>query len=98
MIRSQLIAKIASRFPTLASKDTEAAVAVILTAISEELATDGGRVEIRGFGTFTANYRPPRTGRNPRSGASVPVPAKYVPHFKPGRPLRERIAAADVGA
>jgi integration host factor subunit beta len=51
----------------------------------------GQRIEIRGFGSFQINYRPPRTGRNPKSGEKVPVPEKFVPHFKPGRELRKRV-------
>jgi len=95
MVRSELVALLASRFPSLTVKDAEAVVSVLLTAIAERLA-DGndGRIEIRGFGTFTANRRPPRIGRNPATGTPVPVAAKYVPHFKPGRDLRTRVAAA----
>ena len=58
--------------------------------MTEALAT-GGRVEIRGFGSFSLNYRPPRVGRNPKSGERVPVPAKFVPHFKAGKELRSRV-------
>jgi len=98
MVRSELVALLASRFPSLTVKDAEAVVSVILTAIAERLA-DGndGRIEIRGFGTFTANRRPPRIGRNPATGVAVSVPAKRVPHFKPGRDLRTRVAAAAQG-
>ena len=63
---------------------------VILDALTDSLA-QGDRIEIRGFGSFTLNYRPPRLGRNPKSGEKVQVPAKYVPHFKPGKELRERV-------
>lgn len=94
MVRSEFVALLASRFPALTAKDVAVSVSIILTAISEKLATVGGRAEIRGFGSFTANYRPPKLGRNPRTGVSVPVPAKYVPHFKPGRELRARVATA----
>ena len=98
MTRSELVALLASRFPALTVKDAEAVVSVILTAMAERLADgNGGRVEIRGFGTFTANRRPPRIGRNPATGTSVPVAAKYVPHFKPGRELRTRVAATAKG-
>jgi len=97
MTRSQLIAQLASRFPALTVKDAEAVVSVILTAIAEKLATVNGRVEIRGFGTFTANYRAPRIGRNPATAVAVSVPAKYTPHFKPGRELRDRVAASAKG-
>ena len=89
MTRSDLIAKLAERYPQL-SRDAELTVKVILDAMSAALAR-GGRIEIRGFGSFALNYRPPRTGRNPKSGEKVQVPAKYVPHFKAGKELRERV-------
>ena len=88
MTRAELIARLASRFPTLLARDSEIAVKVILDAIGDSLA-HGGRVEIRGFGSFGLNFRPPRRGRNPKSGESVSVPAKYVPHFKAGKEMRE---------
>jgi integration host factor subunit beta len=66
---------------------------MILDAMSETLAK-GDRIEIRGFGSFSLNYRPPRVGRNPKSGVKVEVPAKYVPHFKAGKELRERVDQA----
>ena len=53
---------------------------------------EGERIEIRGFGSFSLHYRPPRTGRNPKTGAAVALPGKYVPHFKPGKELRERVS------
>ena len=90
MTRSDLIAALGSRFRHLVEKDAEISVKVILDAISQSL-TNGDRVEIRGFGSFDLNYRPPRTGRNPKSGEKVAVPAKYVPHFKAGKELRERV-------
>ena len=90
MTRSDLIAKLAERYPQLVAKDAELAVKVILDAMAGTLAK-GGRIEIRGFGSFALNYRPPRTGRNPKSGDKVQVPAKYVPHFKAGKELRERV-------
>ena len=90
MTRSDLIAKLAERYPQLLAKDAELAVKVILDSMAENLAR-GGRIEIRGFGSFSLNYRPPRTGRNPKSGEKVQVPAKYVPHFKAGKELRERV-------
>ncbi len=90
MTRSDLIAKLAERYPQLLSKDAELAVKVILDTMSGILAR-GGRIEIRGFGSFSLNYRPPRTGRNPKSGDKVQVPAKHVPHFKAGKELRERV-------
>lgn len=93
MTRSDLIAALASRFRHLVEKDGEISVKVICNAISQSLA-NGDRVEIRGFGSFGLNYRPPRTGRNPKSGEKVKVPAKYVPHFKAGKKLRERVEAS----
>ncbi len=90
MIRSDLIAKLAELHPKLLAKDAELAVKVILDSLSSSLAR-GGRVEIRGFGSFALNYRPPRQGRNPKTGDKVKVPAKYVPHFKAGKELRERV-------
>ena len=90
MTRSELIAALASRFPSLTSKDAEIAIKEILDAIGHAL-THGDRVEIRGFGSFGLNYRPPRTGRNPKSGEAVRVPGKYVPHFKAGKEMRERV-------
>jgi integration host factor subunit beta len=90
MTRSDLIAKLAEQFPQLLAKDAELAVKVILDAMGGTLVR-GGRIEIRGFGSFALNYRPPRTGRNPKSGDKVQVPAKHVPHFKAGKELRERV-------
>ena len=90
MTRSDLIAALASRFRHLVEKDAEISVKVILDAISQSLA-NGDRVEIRGFGSFDLNYRPPRTGRNPKTGEKVQVVAKRVPHFKAGKAMRERI-------
>ena len=89
MTRSDLIDRLAELHPQLLSKDAELAVKVILEALSAALSR-GGRVEIRGFGSFGLNYRPPRQGRNPKTGEKVKVPAKYVPHFKAGKELRER--------
>lgn len=90
MTRSDLIAKLAARYPQLLAKDAELSVKVILDSMTENLA-QGGRIEIRGFGSFALNYRPPRLGRNPKSGDKVQVPPKYVPHFKAGKELRERV-------
>jgi len=90
MTKSELIAKLASRYPQLVVKDAELAVKAILDAMAQGLAT-GQRIEIRGFGSFDLNYRPPRVGRNPKSGDKVQVPEKYVPHFKAGKELRERV-------
>ncbi len=90
MTKSELIAKLAERFPQLVAKDADFAVKMILDAMSEALVR-GDRIEIRGFGSFALNYRPPRVGRNPKSGDKVSVPAKWVPHFKAGKELRERV-------
>ena len=84
MTKSELIAKLAARYPQLVAKDAELAVKMILDAMGKSL-SQGQRIEIRGFGSFGLNYRPPRTGRNPKSGERVQVPAKYVPHFKAGK-------------
>ena len=93
MTKSDLIAKLADRFPQLVAKDADFAVKMILDAMSEALAK-GDRIEIRGFGSFSLNYRPPRVGRNPKSGDKVSVPEKWVPHFKAGKELRERVDSA----
>ena len=90
MTKSELIARLAARFPQLIAKDADFAVKMILDAMSEALVR-GDRIEIRGFGSFALNYRPPRTGRNPKSGEKVSVPSKWVPHFKAGKELRERV-------
>ncbi|MBU3697998.1 integration host factor subunit beta [Dechloromonas sp.] len=90
MTKSELIARLAERFPQLVAKDADFAVKMMLDAMSEALVR-GDRIEIRGFGSFALNYRPPRVGRNPKSGEKVSVPAKWVPHFKAGKELRERV-------
>jgi integration host factor subunit beta len=90
MTKSELIARLAERFPQLVAKDADYAVKMLLDAMTDALA-QGDRIEIRGFGSFALNYRPPRTGRNPKSGEKVQVPEKHVPHFKAGKELRERV-------
>ncbi len=90
MTRSSLVARLSERFPHLMARDTELAVRLILDAIGDALA-ESSRVEVRGFGSFALSYRPPRVGRNPKSGDQVVVPAKHVPHFKAGKELRERV-------
>ncbi len=90
MTKSELIVRLAERFPQLAVKDADFAVKMILDAMTDALAR-GDRIEIRGFGSFALNYRPPRIGRNPKSGDKVQVPEKHVPHFKAGKELRERV-------
>lgn len=90
MTKSELIARLAARFPQLVTKDAELSVKTIIEAMTNSLSA-GQRIEIRGFGSFDLNYRPPRVGRNPKSGERVEVPAKYVPHFKAGKEMRERV-------
>ncbi|QMW21880.1 integration host factor subunit beta [Sandaracinobacteroides saxicola] len=90
MIRSELVQKVADANPHLGLKDAERIVATILDSISDTLAS-GGRVELRGFGAFSTRARDARTGRNPRTGVAVRVDAKRVPHFKPGKELREKL-------
>lgn len=90
MTKSELIARLAARFPQLVTKDAELSVKTIIDAMTNSLSA-GQRIEIRGFGSFDLNYRPPRTGRNPKSGERVQVPEKYVPHFKAGKEMRERV-------
>ena len=92
MTRSELIDRLAAWQPELTVKDAELAVKAILDALSSAL-SQGERIEIRGFGSFSLNHRLPRQGRNPRTGKIVPVPAKRLPHFKAGKDLRERVSA-----
>ena len=87
MNRSDLIATLANRLPELPLKDIETASKLIIEAISQSLAR-GHRTEIRGFGSFSLTYCPPRVGRNPMTGEVVLVPARYRPYFKPGKELR----------
>jgi len=90
MIRSELVKKLESDNPDLKSEEVERIVDLFFNQIVQRLA-DGGRVELRGFGAFSTRERKPRTGRNPRTGESVQVPAKRVPYFKPGKEVRERL-------
>lgn len=90
MTKSELIEILARKQPQLNSKDVELAVKTMLEHMAQVLA-NGERIEIRGFGSFSLHYRPPRVGRNPKTGESVELGAKYVPHFKPGKELRERV-------
>ena len=90
MTRSDLVAQLAERFSQITVRDTEFAVKTVLDAMSDALAR-GHRIEIRGFGSFSISRRPPRVGRNPRSGEQVTIPEKLVPHFKPGKALREAV-------
>ncbi|MDH3673262.1 MAG: integration host factor subunit beta [Gammaproteobacteria bacterium] len=90
MTKSELISLLAAGQPQLDYRDVELAVKELLAQMSASLAS-GDRIEVRGFGSFSLHYRPPRVGRNPKTGASVAVSDKYVPHFKPGKELRERV-------
>lgn len=90
MTKSELIEKIVSRQPQLSSKDIELAVKTLLDQMSLSLSS-GERIEIRGFGSFSLHYRAPRTGRNPKTGETVELQGKYVPHFKPGKELRDQV-------
>ena len=93
MTKSDLIEAIASKQSLLSYRDVELAVKLILDQMSDSLST-GERIEIRGFGSFTLHHRAPRMGRNPKSGESVALGEKYVPHFKPGKALRDRVNTA----
>jgi integration host factor subunit beta len=90
MTKSELIARLAERYTQLNAKDADDSVNTILAAMAESLSV-GQRIEIRGFGSFALSTRPPRVGRNPKSGERVLVPSKRVPHFKAGKELRERV-------
>ena len=90
MIRSDIVEALSEQFSQLTNKDSEQAVKTILDAMSEALVR-GHRIEIRGFGSFSINRRPPRMGRNPRTGEAVAIAEKRVPHFKPGKALRESV-------
>src|SRR5262245_1481083 len=90
MTKSELIEAMARRQIHLAHHDVELGVKEILEYVSQSLAA-GERIEIRGFGSFSLHFRPPRVGRNPKTGDSVALPGKYVPYFKPGKELRDRV-------
>ena len=90
MTKSELIERIAAVETQLSSKDVELAIKLMLDHMAEALAI-GERIEIRGFGSFSLHYRAPRLGRNPKTGEKVELEGKYVPHFKPGKELRERV-------
>ena len=90
MTKSELIELLARRQPHLKADDVDMAVKSLLQMMSGALA-GGERIEVRGFGSFSLNYRPPRTGRNPKTGDAVALSGKHVPHFKPGKELRERV-------
>ena len=90
MTKSELIERLANINPRLTARDVDETVKAVLDAMTLALA-NGSRIEIRGFGSFSLNYRPERVGRNTKSGESVVVPAKYVPHFKAGKEMRSRV-------
>lgn len=90
MTKSDLIEILSEKQSLLNYRDVELAVKLILEQMSNCLSR-GDRIEIRGFGSFTLHHRPPRVGRNPKSGESVKLDEKYVPHFKPGKELRDRV-------
>lgn len=96
MTKSELIERIVARQSQLPAKDVELAVKTMLENMAHSLAS-GERIEIRGFGSFSLHYRAPRIGRNPKTGEPVGLAGKYVPHFKPGKELRERVNAAAGG-
>jgi integration host factor subunit beta len=93
MTKSELIERLTKQQPHLEGEDVELAVNAVLRHMTEALAA-GARIEIRGFGSFSSRFRPPRIGRNPRTGEPVPLDAKYVLHFKPGKAMRDRVNAA----
>ncbi len=90
MTKSELIERIAMRQNQLSSKDVELAVKCVIDHMVDGLSA-GERIEIRGFGSFSLHYRAPRVGRNPKTGEQVTLTGKYVPHFKPGKEMRERV-------
>ena len=90
MTKSELIEILSRKQSHLPAKDVELAVKTVLEYMAQTLAS-GERIEIRGFGSFSLHYRPPRVGRNPKTGEAVELESKYVPHFKPGKELRERV-------
>ena len=93
MTKSELIEILAQQQTQLAYRDVELAIKTMLEHMASTLAS-GERIEVRGFGSFSLHYRPPRVGRNPKTGDSVTLDAKHVPHFKPGKELRERVNEA----
>lgn len=90
MTKSELIELLARRQPHLKADDVDLSVKSLLQMMGAALA-GGDRIEVRGFGSFSLHFRPPRTGRNPKTGDAVALPGKHVPHFKPGKELRERV-------
>ena len=97
MTKSELIEILSRRQGHLKADDVDMAVKTLLEMMSNAL-TEGDRIEIRGFGSFSLHFRPPRLGRNPKTGDSVALPGKYVPHFKPGKELRDRVNGDEAAA
>jgi integration host factor subunit beta len=97
MTKSELIEILSRRQGHLKADDVDMAVKTLLEMMSNAL-TEGDRIEIRGFGSFSLHFRPPRLGRNPKTGDSVALPGKYVPHFKPGKELRDRVNGGEAAA
>ena len=96
MTKSGLIEALARKQAHLKADDVDLAVKTLLEQMSGALSS-GERIEVRGFGSFSLHFRPPRMGRNPKTGDSVALPGKYVPHFKPGKELRERVNEGNAG-
>jgi|TARA_B110000503_G_C7142638_1_gene411552 integration host factor subunit beta len=90
MTKSELIERLADKMRQVPSKDVELSIKEMLEQMAQTL-QKGERIEIRGFGSFSLHYRAPRVGRNPKTGETVKLDGKYVPHFKPGKELRERV-------
>ncbi len=90
MTKSELIDALAMKHTHLLQKDVEISVKIILEYMANTL-SNGERIEIRGFGSFSLHFRAPRTGRNPKTGEAVALSPKYAPHFKPGKEMRERV-------
>ena len=90
MIKSELITSLASKMTHISEKDVALSVNILLEKMSDSLST-GERIEVRGFGSFSLHYRPPRKAHNPKTGDRLITEAKYSPHFKPGKEMRERI-------
>ncbi|RWU12086.1 integration host factor subunit beta [Pseudidiomarina gelatinasegens] len=90
MTKSELISQLTKLYPELSPRQVEDAVKELIEQMAQYMAS-GGRIEIRGFGSFSLHYRAPREGRNPKTGEKVQLDGKYVPHFKPGKELRERV-------
>ena len=91
MLKRELVNEVSQHLEDYYKQDISQAVDIILEEITQALIEER-RVEIRGFGSFSLHYRPPRTGRNPKTGDAVALPGKHVPHFKPGKELRDRVS------